>query len=101
MENQLTNTEIESKRLKDAEWCFQFDEDDAQIFAWTDENMENENPKIELSIENIEGANITFTHKNGKTFKIFVREITEEGKQMRLQSKQLQQQILNENLNNE
>jgi hypothetical protein len=75
---------INQKRLKDCEWCFQFDEDDAQVFAWTDEEMTEETPKVAFTIDNIEGAYVSFTNKvSGKIFKLFARELSEEGLKLR------------------
>ena len=75
---------INQKRLKDCEWCFQFDEDDAQVFAWTDEEMTEETPKVTFTIDNIEGAYVLFTNKvSGKIFKLFARELSEEGLKLR------------------
>ena len=35
---QLGDVTIAQKRIEDCEWCFQFDEDEPQVFAWTDLN---------------------------------------------------------------
>ena len=42
-----------SEKLKNCEWCFQFDEDEPQVFAWTDEtdNLDEE-PKVIFTITN-------------------------------------------------
>ena len=76
---------IEQKIIEDCEWCFQFDEDETQIFAWTDPDLENnENPKVIFEISNRENSYINFTNiVNNKTFKLFAREISEKGKEMR------------------
>ncbi len=78
-------TAIEQKVIEDCEWCFQFDEDEPQIFAWTDPELENnENPKVIFEISNRENSYINFTNAtSNKTFKLFAREISEKGKQMR------------------
>ena len=73
---------LPQRKYEECEWCFQFDEDEPQVFAWTNEGMENEEPQIQFTITNAEHANISFTHKNGKSFKIFAREMTEEGRDM-------------------
>jgi hypothetical protein len=73
---------INQKRLEQCEWCFQFDEDEPKIFAWTEEDMKNEEPTVTFTIGNTEGAYVSFT-KDGKTFKLFARELTEEGKKLR------------------
>jgi hypothetical protein len=73
-----------AKKIEDCEWCFQFDEDDAQVFAWTDEvKDEEQDPKVIFTITNNENSYISFTHKNGKSFRIFARELSDEGKRLR------------------
>ena len=89
MENEKLNFDetpsLKAKRIEDCEWVFQFDNDEPQVFAWTDNELnENEDPKVVFTISNIENSHITFQNKESKkTFKIFAREISEEGKQMR------------------
>lgn len=78
---------LNGKIYEDCEWCFQFGEDEPQVFAWTDEHMGDEIPQIQFTIQNKEHANISFTHKNGKVFKIFAREMTEVGKEMQTKQK--------------
>lgn len=92
---------LNKERFDDCEWCFQFDDEEPQVFAWTEEGMKNENPSVEFKIENMEGANITFSSESGKRFSLFARKLSESGRQLRLQSKQLQQKILEEKLKNE
>ncbi len=91
----------QSEKLENCEWCFQFDEDEPQIFAWTGENeSKDEDPKVIFTITNTKDSYITFTHKNGKTFKLFARELSEEGKAMReFQTKQAE--LVKQNLENE
>ena len=78
-------TLVEQKRIEDCEWVFQFDDDEPQIFAWTDNDMNSdEEPTVTFTISNTKNAYISFTNKiSGKTFKLFAREITDEGKAMR------------------
>ena len=73
------------------EWCFQFDDDEPQIFAWTDDEMDSEeNPEVTFTISNNKDSYIGFTNvQNGKAFKLFSRELTEEGKALRARSKEL------------
>jgi hypothetical protein len=76
------------EKFENCEWCYQFDEDEAQIFAWTDETIESKDePKVTFTIGNQKEAYITFSAPNGKTFKLFPRELTEAGKEMRDKSK--------------
>jgi hypothetical protein len=86
----LGTIKLEQKRLKDCEWVFQFDEDEPQVFAWTNEDMDDESPTITFTIDNTEGAYISFKDKKtGKLFKLFARELSEEGIQLReFQAKQ-------------
>jgi len=82
------------EKLEHCEWCFQFDEDEPQVFAWTgDESNLEEEPKVIFTITNMENSYITFTHKNGKSFKLFARELTDSGKELR--AKQIELTKLN------
>jgi hypothetical protein len=91
----------EPEKYKDCEWCFQFDEDSPQVFAWTDDEMQpEEDPKVIFTVTNTKGSYITFANKEGKSFKIFARELSEEGRQMRTQQKELTENMIN-NLENE
>jgi len=89
MKNEKLETEgvtlVEQKRIEDCEWVFQFDEDEPQVFAWTDKDTDTEDePTVTFTISNIEGAYISFKHTNSnKVFKLFARPITSEGKKMR------------------
>jgi hypothetical protein len=89
------------EKYTECEWCFQFDEDLPQVFAWTDDNtpMEEE-PKVIFTVTNTKGSYITFSNKEGKSFKIFARELSEEGKELRTQQKELTETMIN-NLENE
>jgi hypothetical protein len=88
------------ERLEQCEWVFQFDEDEPQIFAWTSEDMTDEEPTVTFTVSNTKDAYISFTHKvSGKKFKLFARELSEEGKQLRdFQLKQAE--LLKSNLEN-
>lgn len=84
----VTTPVIAQERYENCEWCFQFDEDEPQVFAWTDETINSEEePKINFTISNVKEAYITFSSPSGKTFKLFPRELSETGKQMRENSK--------------
>jgi hypothetical protein len=73
------------EKIQNCEWVFQFDDDEPQIFAWTGEDTsENEDPTVTLSIRNTKNSYISFKNKiSGKRFKLFARELTEEGKILR------------------
>ena len=78
------------EKYDDCEWCFQFDEDEPQIFAWTDNELnKNEDPKVIFTITNVENSYITFQNgKTGKVFKLFARELTNEGIELRNKQKE-------------
>ena len=78
------------QKLEQCEWVFQFDEDEPQIFAWTSEDMTDEDPTVTFTVSNTKDAYISFTNReNGKKFKLFARELSEQGKEMReFQTKQ-------------
>ena len=69
----------------ECEWCFQFDEEEPQVFAFT--NHENESDKeteITFTLSNTKGSNISFVdNESGKTFKLFGREMTDKGRELR------------------
>ena len=73
-----------AEKLEQCEWVFQFDGDEPQIFAWTGEDMTNQEPTVTFTISNTKDAYISFTSKqNGKRFKLFARELSDEGKKLR------------------
>jgi hypothetical protein len=78
-----------SEKYEQCEWVFQFDNDTPQIFAWTNDSDVDEDPTVTITIGNRKDAYITFTNKeNGKTLKIFARELTDDGIKLReLQTK--------------
>jgi hypothetical protein len=65
----------------ECEWCFQFDDEEPQVFACTDNMNESDNEKeITFTLSNIKGTSISFQHsKSGKTFKLFGREKADKG----------------------
>jgi hypothetical protein len=81
---------IPPEKLEQCEWVFQFDEDEPQIFAWTSEDMTDEDPTVTFTVSNTKDAYISFTNKEtGKKFKLFARELSDAGKAMReFQTKQ-------------
>ena len=108
VEEVIDNTQLEpigqiglaQEKLEQCEWCFQFDEDEPQIFAWTGDNMnKDEEPKVIFTVSNTKNSYITFTHKNGKSFKLFARELSDAGRQLREQ--QLKVNLENESTNKE
>jgi hypothetical protein len=87
----MGNITLSQKKYEECEWCFQFDEDEPQIFAWTDDAdlNKNEDPKVIFTITNVENSYITFQNgKTGKLFKLFARELTNEGRELRNKQKE-------------
>ena len=82
---QIGQIALNQEKYEECEWCFQFDEDEPQVFAWTDDELNrDEDPKVIFTITNVKDSYITFQNgKTGKIFKIFARELTNEGKDMR------------------
>ncbi len=66
--------------ITDAEWCFQFFNNEPIVFAFSNEG-ETATPLI-LKIQPNEGEGLNF-QQNGMTFKIFPRPISEETKKER------------------
>jgi hypothetical protein len=71
------NEPTKSTPILDAEWCFQFFNNEPIVFAWTREGAEGA-PMV-INIESIEGQGISF-NQNGMNFRIFPRTISEETK---------------------
>jgi hypothetical protein len=70
----------ETKTIEDAEWCFQFFNNEPIVFAWQKEGQEP-SPLI-LQIQPNESDKLTF-RQNGMEFSIFPRPISEESKLQR------------------
>ena len=68
------------KIIEDAEWCFQFFNNEPIVFAWQNEGQEP-SPLI-LQIQPNESDKLTF-RQNGMEFSIFPRPISEESKVQR------------------
>jgi hypothetical protein len=85
----IGNITLSQKKYEECEWCFQFDEDEPQVFAWTDDELnKSEDPKVIFTITNVENSYITFQNAtSGKLFKLFARELTDEGREMRNKQK--------------
>jgi hypothetical protein len=82
---------LASLKINDAEFCFQFDDDEPIAFAWSEGPLENPlgSPhKFSFEMEAVEGANIVFS--NGvKTFKIIARPISDENRELREQQQKM------------
>lgn len=99
----LGEIKLSQKKYDECEWCFQFDDDEAQVFAWTDDQFDkDEDPKIVFTITNLENSYISFSHgKTGKKFKIFAREMTNEGISLRDRQREAFKQLQNGSENKE
>lgn len=73
----------EPTQFKDAEWCFQFFDNEPIVFAWSAENVTEPTPLV-IQLQPHSGESIVFK-QNGMEFKIFPRELSEETKKQRLQ----------------
>ena len=98
MADEKSILKLENKRIDDCEWVFQFDEDEPQVFAWTEKDMDKEEePTVTFTITNTENAYISFTHSESKkVFKLFARPITKIGKKMRDEANKLKLEELKE-----
>jgi len=67
----------EANPIADAEWCFQFFNNEPVVFAFSNEG-ETAAP-LQMKIEPTEGQGLNF-QQNGMIFKIFPRPISEETK---------------------
>lgn len=75
--------------IQDAEWCFQFFNNEPVVFGWQAENTPP--TPLTLQIQPIEGETLTF-RQNGMEFKVFARPITEETKKSRIEQDASQNQ---------
>jgi len=66
--------------IQDAEWCFQFFNNEPIVFAWSNEGEEPAPLVLQLQPKDGEGLNF---QQNGMSFKIFPRPISEETKKER------------------
>jgi hypothetical protein len=94
---------LSQKKYEECEWCFQFDEDEPQVFAWTDDELnKSEDPKVIFTITNVENSYITFQNgTTGKLFRLFARELSEEGRALRQKQKEPLKIITNDSENKE
>ena len=77
--------ENNGKIFEQAEWCFQFFDNEPVVFGYSKNEDKASNLIIEL--RPIEDDTLTFK-QNGMEFKIFPREMSEESKQLREKQKQ-------------
>ena len=74
-----------STPIEDAEWCFQFFNNEPIVFAYSNEGEKS--VPLTLTIESTEGQGLTF-QQNGMTFRLFPRPISEETKLERTKENQ-------------
>ena len=81
-EEQKNDEVLEStpKVIEDVEWCFQFFNNEPEVFAFSNEGEPAGNLSIDL--KPFEGEGLSFNH-NGMVFRIFPRPISEESKKAR------------------
>ena len=88
-EQQTQDTEFQlvepQPQIQQAEWCFQFFDNEPVVFAYSKSETDSSNLVIEL--RPVSDDILTFA-QNGMSFKIFPREMTEESKQLRDQQNQ-------------
>ena len=70
----------EAQPIQDAEWCFQFFNNEPIVFAWSNEGEEPAPLVLQLQPKDGEGLNF---QQNGMSFRIFPRPISEETKKER------------------
>lgn len=68
---------VEKETIVDAEWCFQFFNNEPIVFAFSNEGEVATPLVLQLVPDKSEGLNF---QQNGMTFRIFPREISEETK---------------------
>lgn len=66
--------------IQDAEWCFQFFNNEPVVFAWQAEGVEPSPLVLQIQPKENDGLNF---QQNGMMFRIFPRPISEETKQQR------------------
>lgn len=85
LESQGSIQLTESNPILDAEWCFQFFNNEPVVFAFSNEG-EKAVP-LTLTVQSTEGDGLTF-QQNGMIFKVFPRHISEETKLERTKQKE-------------
>jgi hypothetical protein len=70
----------EAQPIADAEWCFQFFNNEPIVFAWSNEGEEPAPLVLQIQPQDGEGLNF---QQNGMSFRIFPRPISEETKKER------------------
>lgn len=71
------------------EWCFKFGDNEPQVFAATNEKIDEQEPAIRLMLANTEETTVTF-QDGDNAFTLFCRPLTEAGQVLINQNNQLQ-----------
>jgi hypothetical protein len=90
MDNQ--EVELVEKQLTPifpCEWCFKFGDNEPQVFAATNEKIDDQEPAIRLMLANTEETTVTF-QDGDNAFTLFCRPLTEAGQVLINQNNQLQ-----------
>lgn len=94
LEEELQLEQKELTPIFPCEWCFKFDDGEAQVFAATNEKINGQEPAIRLVLANTEETTVTFT-QGDKAFTLFCRALTEAGETLINQNNQLQDDTSN------
>jgi hypothetical protein len=75
------NSPIEAVEFKEAEWVFQFDEDEPIVFAWTDGESE-EPAEVKIILKPNSNSSVFFASSDlKKKLRIFCREMSDNTRQ--------------------
>lgn len=74
------SAEVSREIIQDAEWCFQFFNNEPVVFGWSKEGMES--APLTMQINPVVNEGLVFS-QNGMSFRIFARPISEESKKQR------------------
>jgi hypothetical protein len=73
---------VQSENFKDAEWVFQFDNEEPIVFAWS--NDSGEAGEVNITLRANSNSSVLFSSASGdKIFRMYSRPITEETKKLR------------------
>jgi hypothetical protein len=85
MENNGTVSILtEAEKFAQAEWCFQFFDNEPVVFAWSQD--ESDPGELVLTLNPTSDSNIVFTDKS-MTFKLFSRPMSDETRKLRYEAK--------------
>lgn len=79
----------QTETIQDAEWCFQFFNNEPVVFGWSKEGMES--TPLTMQISPVQNEGLVFS-QNGMSFRIFARPISEESKKLRAEENESQNQ---------